>query len=193
MILPLTFCLAWSGCTSDPTPRTSVESSQSQTLEDVIPLTSANLRGHKMLYDEGWYVITSSKKSLEYAKEKSIRSSSSAIQEASLRMAAHSSGYTSTLGAANIDNLGNVHPDTMWWDCTLGNVKSRPFSAIWVDTRHPIMAGLKQRPRQVGGRCGSCAYFDVCGGNTRVRALKVSGDPWAEDPACYLADEEIAA
>ena len=102
-------------------------------------------------------------------------------------------GNASGVNVANIDNLGNVHPDTMWWDCTLGNVRSRPFSAIWTDTRHPIMAGLKARPRAVKGRCGSCAYFDVCGGNTRVRAMKVSGDPWAEDPACYLADEEIAA
>ena len=91
--------LAWSGCASDPTPRTSsVESSQTQTLEDVIPLTSANLRGHKMLYDEGWYVITSSKNALKYAQEKSIHSSSAAIKEASRRMAAHSSEYTSTLG-----------------------------------------------------------------------------------------------
>jgi len=24
-----------------------------------------------------------------------------------------------------------------------------------------------------------------------VRAWQVSGDPWAEDPACYLDDEEI--
>jgi heme d1 biosynthesis radical SAM protein NirJ len=102
-------------------------------------------------------------------------------------------GNSSGVNVANIDNLGNVHPDTMWWDCTLGNVRSRPFSAIWLDTRHPIMAGLKQRPRQVKGRCASCAYFDVCGGNTRVRAMKVTGDPWAEDPGCYLADEEIAA
>ena len=116
------------------------------------------------------------------------------LDEAHLRAKlAQWGGNASGVNVANIDNLGNVHPDTMWWDCTLGNVKSRPFSAIWVDTRHPIMAGLKQWPRQVGGRCGSCAYFDVCGGNTRVRALKVSGDPWAEDPACYLADEEIAA
>ena len=102
-------------------------------------------------------------------------------------------GNSSGVNVANIDNLGNVHPDTMWWDCTFGNVKSRPFSAIWTDTRHPIMAGLKARPRQIKGRCGTCAYFDVCGGNTRTRAMKVSGDPWAEDPACYLADEEIAA
>jgi len=102
-------------------------------------------------------------------------------------------GNSSGVNVANIDNLGNVHPDTMWWDCTLGNVRSRPFSAIWDDRRHPIMAGLKARPRQVKGRCAGCAYFDVCGGNTRVRAMKVSGDPWAEDPGCYLADEEIAA
>jgi len=102
-------------------------------------------------------------------------------------------GNASGVNVANIDNLGNVHPDTMWWDCTLGNVRSRPFSAIWKDTRHPVMAGLKARPRTVKGRCGSCAYFDVCGGNTRVRAMKVTGDPWAEDPACYLDDEEIAA
>jgi heme d1 biosynthesis radical SAM protein NirJ len=102
-------------------------------------------------------------------------------------------GNASGVNVANIDNLGNVHPDTMWWDCTLGNVRSRPFSAIWADTRHPIMAGLKARPRVVKGRCGTCAYFDVCGGNTRVRAMKVSGDPWAEDPACYLTDAEIAA
>jgi Fe-coproporphyrin III synthase len=102
-------------------------------------------------------------------------------------------GNSSGVNVANIDNLGNVHPDTMWWDCTLGNVRSRPFSDIWRDTRHPIMAGLKERPRHVKGRCATCAYFDVCGGNTRVRAMKVTGDPWAEDPGCYLDDEEIAA
>jgi heme d1 biosynthesis radical SAM protein NirJ len=102
-------------------------------------------------------------------------------------------GNASGVNVANIDNLGNVHPDTMWWDCTLGNVRSRPFSEIWGDTRHPVMAGLKARPRAIRGRCGGCAYFDVCGGNTRVRAMKVSGDPWAEDPACYLDDAEIAA
>jgi len=102
-------------------------------------------------------------------------------------------GNSSGVNVANIDNLGNVHPDTMWWDCTLGNVRSRPFSDIWRDTRHPIMAGLKERPRHVKGRCSTCAYFDVCGGNTRVRAMKVTGDPWAEDPGCYLEDAEIAA
>jgi heme d1 biosynthesis radical SAM protein NirJ len=100
-------------------------------------------------------------------------------------------GNSSGVNVANIDNLGVVHPDTFWWHYPLGNVKERPFSEIWTDTSDPIMAGLKAQPRTIGGRCGSCRFFDICGGNTRVRALKIAGDPWAEDPGCYLTDEEI--
>lgn len=100
-------------------------------------------------------------------------------------------GNSSGVNVANIDNLGNVHPDTMWWHYSLGNVRQRPFSQIWTDLSDPVMAGLKRRPRAIGGRCASCHYFDVCGGNTRVRAMRVSGDAWAEDPGCYLTDMEI--
>ncbi len=100
-------------------------------------------------------------------------------------------GNSSGVNVANIDNLGNVHPDTMWWHHTLGNVRERPFSEIWQDVSDPIMAGLKAKPRKVSGRCGVCAHFDICDGNTRVRAQQLSGDPWAEDPGCYLTDAEI--
>lgn len=100
-------------------------------------------------------------------------------------------GNASGVNVANIDNLGNVHPDTMWWHYTLGNVKQRLFSEIWTDTSDPIMAGLKQHPRRLEGRCGACRYLDVCGGNARVRALQLTGNPWAEDPACPLTDAEI--
>jgi len=100
-------------------------------------------------------------------------------------------GNSSGVNIANIDNLGDVHPDTFWWHYSLGNVRQRPFSEIWEDTTDPIMAGLKATPRRIKGRCGSCRYFNVCGGNTRVRAMQLSGDPWAEDPACYLTDAEI--
>ncbi len=100
-------------------------------------------------------------------------------------------GNSSGVNVANIDNLGNVHPDTMWWHHTLGNVRERPFSAIWADTREPLMAGLKARPRPVQGRCAKCVHFDICAGNTRVRAQQVTGNPWAEDPGCYLSDAEI--
>jgi heme d1 biosynthesis radical SAM protein NirJ len=102
-------------------------------------------------------------------------------------------GNSSGVNIANIDNLGNVHPDTMWWHYTLGNVRDRSFGEIWSDVSDPLMAGLKARPRVVKGRCGECRYFDICGGNTRVRAHQLTGDAWAEDPACYLTDEEIGA
>jgi heme d1 biosynthesis radical SAM protein NirJ len=100
-------------------------------------------------------------------------------------------GNSSGVNVANIDNLGNVHPDTFWWHYDLGNVRKRPFSEIWRDTSDPIMAGLKRQPRRLEGRCGACAHFDICGGNTRVRALQLTGDPWQEDPGCYLTDDEI--
>jgi heme d1 biosynthesis radical SAM protein NirJ len=100
-------------------------------------------------------------------------------------------GNASGVNIANIDNLGNVHPDTFWWHYSLGNVRDRPFSAIWPDTADPLMAGLKQNPRPVKGRCGVCAHLDICNGNTRVRAHQLTGDAWSEDPGCYLTDEEI--
>jgi len=100
-------------------------------------------------------------------------------------------GNSSGVNIANIDNLGEVHPDTFWWHYDLGNVRRRPFSEIWMDTSDPIMAGLKAVPRLIKGRCGECRYFNICGGNTRVRAMQLTGDPWAEDPACYLTDAEI--
>jgi len=100
-------------------------------------------------------------------------------------------GNSSGVNIANIDNLGNVHPDTMWWDYTLGNVKQRAFSTIWEDVSDPLMAGLKCADRPLQGRCAKCRQFDICGGNSRTRAWQLTGDPWAEDPGCYLSDEEI--
>lgn len=100
-------------------------------------------------------------------------------------------GNSSGVNVANIDNLGNVHPDTFWWNYNLGNILERSFSDIWQDTSDPLMAGFKSHPRPLGGRCGVCSYQDVCGGNTRVRAYQTTGDPWWEDPACYLDDHEL--
>lgn len=100
-------------------------------------------------------------------------------------------GNSSGINVANINNVGNVHPDTFWWNYTLGNVKQRPFSEIWSDTSDPLLAGLRASPRQLGGRCGVCPWITVCGGNTRVRAFQTTGDPWWEDPACYLTDTEL--
>lgn len=99
-------------------------------------------------------------------------------------------GNSSGLGVANIDFLGRVHPDTYWSDYTVGNVKTRPFSELWTGD-DPMLTLLRTRPRPLKGRCGACRLRDICGGNTRIRALQLTGDPWAEDPACYLTNEEI--
>lgn len=100
-------------------------------------------------------------------------------------------GNASGVNVANIDSLGEVHPDTMWGHHKLGNVRSRPFSEIWQDLSDPLMAGLKQHPRPVTGRCGQCRFLAICNGNTRTRAHQITGDFWAEDPGCYLTDDEI--
>lgn len=99
-------------------------------------------------------------------------------------------GNSSGLGVANIDTQGNVHPDTYWSDYTVGSVKDTPFSQLWTGD-DPILAQLRLRPRPLKGRCGACTFKSVCGGNTRIRALQLTGDPWAEDPACYLDNDEI--
>ncbi|WP_435140090.1 heme d1 biosynthesis radical SAM protein NirJ [Pseudopelagicola sp. nBUS_19] len=99
-------------------------------------------------------------------------------------------GNSSGLGVGNIDFLGRVHPDTYWSDYIVGNVKTTPFSELWTG-EDKMLAILRTRPRPLRGRCGSCNLRDVCGGNTRVRALQLTGDPWAEDPACYLTNSEI--
>ncbi|MBA2779671.1 heme d1 biosynthesis radical SAM protein NirJ [Billgrantia kenyensis] len=92
---------------------------------------------------------------------------------------------------ANIDNLGTVHPDTFWWDHDIGNVRQQPFSEIWSTTQDELMQGFRQRPRPLKGRCADCRFLSICNGNTRVRAWKVTNDPWEEDPGCYLSNEEI--
>ncbi len=99
--------------------------------------------------------------------------------------------YSSGVGIGCIDFHGRVHPDQFWWHYNLGDLRKRPFSEIWMDTSDPVMAGLKDRPNYVKGRCRLCKFFSACGGSLRVRADLHFGDSWAPDPGCYLTDEEI--
>lgn len=102
-------------------------------------------------------------------------------------------GNSSGQGIGCVSWDGEVHADQFWRHRSFGNVRSRPFSRIWTDTTDPLMAALKDKKRHVKGRCARCCWLDVCGGNFRVRAEAVTGDVWAEDPACYLTDEEVSA
>lgn len=100
-------------------------------------------------------------------------------------------GNNSGVRIGAVDDRGNVHPDQFWWHYSLGNVQQRKFAEIWTDDSEPLLKGLKDRKSLLKGRCARCQYVELCNGNLRVRAEAVSGDVWAEDPACYLTDEEI--
>jgi radical SAM protein with 4Fe4S-binding SPASM domain len=100
-------------------------------------------------------------------------------------------GNNSGIRIGAVDELGNVHPDQFWRHYSLGNVRQRQFRNIWTDDSEPLLRGLKNRRGLLKGRCARCQYLDLCNGNLRVRAEAVFGDVWAEDPACYLTDDEI--
>jgi Fe-coproporphyrin III synthase len=101
-------------------------------------------------------------------------------------------GNSSGIGIGCISWDGEVHADQFWRHYSFGNVKDRPFSEIWTDTSDPLMKKLKEKKKHARGRCATCRWLDICGGNFRVRSEAVTGDIWAPDPACYLTDEEIA-
>ena len=100
-------------------------------------------------------------------------------------------GNNSGRGIGCISWDGQVHADQFWRNHTFGNVRQRPFSEIWDDPHIELLAKLKDKKRHVTGRCATCRYLSICGGNFRARAEAVSGDIWGPDPACYLTDDEI--
>ena len=108
-----------------------------------------------------------------------------------LRLLQMNGGNSSGLGFGCVSWDGSVHADQFWRHYSFGNVLKKPFSDIWSDLSDPLMAKLKDKKKYVRGRCAKCRWLYICAGNFRIRAEAVTGDIWAEDPACYLTDEEI--
>jgi pseudo-rSAM protein/SPASM domain protein len=91
---------------------------------------------------------------------------------------------------ADIDYQGNVHLTQFWQDYSLGNVRDRPFGAIWEDESNPLLRRLREREKHLTGKCATCRYQDVCRGSSRLRAIAVEDDLFAPDPQCYLTESE---
>lgn len=103
-------------------------------------------------------------------------------------------GNASGEGIAAISWDGTVYPDQFWRNHPVGNVLETPFSQIWGDPAPgSLLADLRRKKALVKGRCRRCRWLDLCGGNFRARGEAVTGDPWGEDPTCYLTDAEIAS
>ncbi len=102
-----------------------------------------------------------------------------------------SGGNSSGIRLANIDALGEVHPDPFCPNISFGNVKQKLFSQIWSSPKHSLAVSLRERQTPFNGRCGNCRFINICGGNSRARAFAHSDDWWGSDPMCYLTDKEI--
>jgi 12,18-didecarboxysiroheme deacetylase len=101
-------------------------------------------------------------------------------------------GNSSGNGIGCVSWDGEVYADQFWRGISFGNVRKRPFSEIWMDTSNELIVRLKDKKKYVTGRCSTCRWLDICGGNFRARAEAVTGDIWAPDPACYLTEREVA-
>lgn len=85
-------------------------------------------------------------------------------------------------GFCFVSHRGDVWPSG-FLPLSAGNVREIPLAAIYREA--PLFVALRD-PARLGGRCGACPYARLCGGS-RARAFAVTGDPFAEDPACpYL-------
>lgn len=99
-------------------------------------------------------------------------------------------GNRSGIAFANVDNLGNVHPDQFLQHHNLGNVKEKSFKEIWTNEANSILKGLKDRKSLLSDTCKKCTWLAICNGNFRARGEAVTGDFWGFDPACHLTEEE---
>ena len=101
-------------------------------------------------------------------------------------------GNSTGNGIACLSWDGTVYPDQFWRNKPVGNVREKPFSAIWGSPEPgSLLALLRQKKSHVTGRCVACRFLEVCGGNFRARAEAATGELWGVDPACYLTDAEI--
>ncbi|MCP4298531.1 MAG: hypothetical protein GY786_23335, partial [Proteobacteria bacterium] len=92
---------------SSPTPAHADQSAveEKKTVRQVMPLTYANMKGHKQLYNEGWYIVSSSEKAFSYAKEQAVYSSGEALEMAKKSIGKRSSELGSKFGQATDDGI----------------------------------------------------------------------------------------
>lgn len=82
-------------------------------------------------------------------------------------------------GFVFVSHRGEVHPSG-FLPVSAGNVRRAKLVDIY---RHsPLFTGLRD-PDRLAGRCGACEFRAICGGS-RARAYAVTGDVFAEEPAC---------
>lgn len=91
---------------------------------------------------------------------------------------AQTKGTRDGRGIVFVAHDGEIHP-AGFLPLSLGNVTRDDLVEVYRE--HPLLRRI--RAADFAGRCGTCAYRDLCGGS-RARAFASSGDPLGEDPGC---------
>jgi len=86
---------------------------------------------------------------------------------------------------------GSVFPDQFWRNYPLGSIRDETFRQIWEDMTQPVLNKLRNKAHFADARCLQCKWFDLCKGNFRFLGTESDDQDWLNEPACYLADEEI--
>ena len=94
-------------------------------------------------------------------------------------------GVNDGKGFMFIDHRGNVCPSG-FLQIPAGNVRHDSVADVYRDSA--LFRSLRD-PAALIGRCGRCAYADLCGGS-RARAYGVTGSYLADDPLCALVSDE---
>ncbi len=85
-----------------------------------------------------------------------------------------------------ISHVGDIQPSG-FLPITAGNV--RQDDVVNVYRSAPLFTDLRDTSK-LKGRCGVCAYRDVCGGQ-RGRAFGITGDYLESDPACVYLPQAV--
>ena len=88
-------------------------------------------------------------------------------------------GVNDGQGIVFVSHRGDVYPSG-FLPVPCGSWRSEGLAAVYRD--HPVFRALRDADA-LGGKCGVCEFRRICGGS-RARAYAMTGDLFAEDPAC---------
>jgi len=88
-------------------------------------------------------------------------------------------GVNDGQGIAFVSHRGDVFPSG-FLPVPCGNIRDEGLAAVY--RRHPTFVALRD-PDRLEGKCGVCEFRRICGGS-RARAYAMTGELFAEEPAC---------
>jgi radical SAM protein len=97
-------------------------------------------------------------------------------------------GVNDGQGIVFVSHRGEIHPSG-FLPVACGSVRTGSLADVY--RGHPVFTGLRD-PDALGGKCGVCEFRRVCGGS-RARAYAMTGDLYAEEPACAYAPRRSAS